>query len=76
MIGTTITPKITISRLSRKIRRDHPLQVKACEVDGYGNYGCQLVDALQVASPKLNATSPIVDVSAEEFEAVYRWFWS
>jgi hypothetical protein len=76
MIGTTLTPKTTISRLSRKIHRDHPLQVKACEIDGYGNYGCQLAEELQVALPQLSATTSIADVSAEEFEAVYRWFLS
>jgi hypothetical protein len=76
MTGTTLTPKTTISRSSRKTRWDHPLQVKACEIDGYGNFGCQLAEELKAALPQLGATSPTVDISAEEFEAAYRWFWS
>ena len=76
MTGTTLTPKTTISLSSRNIRQDHPLLVKACEIDGYGNFGCQLADGLQAALPQLGATSRIADVSAEEFEADYQWFLS
>jgi hypothetical protein len=76
MTSTILTTKTTISHTGRKSRRDIPLQVKACEIDGYGNYGCQLADELQSALPQLGATSPVADISAEEFEAVNRWYWS
>lgn len=76
MIANSINPKNRINRLSRKIRRSQPLQVKACEIDGYGSFGCKLADEMQVALPQLGAKKPVVDIPAEAFEAVYCWFWS
>jgi hypothetical protein len=76
MIATSINPKTHINRLSRKILRSQPLQVKACEIDGYGSFGCKLADEMQVALPRLGAKKPVVDIPAEAFEAVYCWFWS
>lgn len=77
------TIKIHLTPLRRRYHRTfqagrkvYPLQVKACEVDGYGNYGDQLAEEFQAAAPHLGATAPIADVSDEEFEAVYHWFWS
>ena len=76
MIANSLNAKNRMNRLSLKIRRSQPLQVNACEIDGYGNYGCQLADALQVALPQLGALNHIADIPAEEFEAACDWFWS
>jgi hypothetical protein len=77
MIGTTLTPKTTLSRLSRKIRRvarqPRPLQVKASDVDSYGDYDVEQLNELP-ANPAGSNAAP--DVSAEEFDTLYHWYLS
>jgi hypothetical protein len=77
MIATTLTPKTNISRLSSKIRRTarrpRSLQVKASDVDSYGDYDVEQMSALP-ANPVGSNTTP--NVSADEFETLYQWYLS
>ncbi len=77
MIATMLTPKTTLSRLSRKIRRiarqPRSIQVKASDVDSYGDYNVEQMNEL----PANPASSNVVpDVSAEEFDTLYHWYLS
>ncbi len=77
MIATMLTPKTTLSHLSRKIRRivrqPRSIQVKASDVDSYGDYNVEQMNEL----PANPASSNVVpDVSAEEFDTLYHWYLS
>ena len=77
MIATSLAPKTSLSRLSRKIHwiahRPRPLQVKASDVDSYGDYDVEQLNALPTNPASSNA---VPDVSAEEFETLYHWYLS
>jgi hypothetical protein len=77
MIATSLAPKTSLNRLSLKIRRvvprPRPLQVKALEVDSYGDYD---VEQLNVPSAVPSGSNTAPDVSAEEFETLYHWYLS
>jgi len=77
MIATSLAPKYSLSRLSRKIRhvarQPRPLQVKASEVDSYGDYDVEQLNVLP-ANPAGSNTTP--EVSADEFETLYHWYLS
>jgi len=77
MIATSLAPKTSLSHLSRKIhriaRRPQPLQVKASDVDSYGDYDVEQLNALPAIPASSNA---VPDVSAEEFETLYHWYLS
>lgn len=77
MFATTFTPKTSLSRMSRKIRRitrqPHSLKVKASDVDSYGDYDVEQISKLPA---NLNTVPVTPNVSAEEFETLYHWFLS
>ena len=77
MIATSLAPKTNLSRLSYKIIwvvcQPRPLQVKASDVDSYGDYDIELLNELPATPVSLN-TAP--DVSEEEFETLYHWYLS
>jgi hypothetical protein len=74
MIATSFAPKTSLSRKIRRIaRRSRPLQVKASDVDSYGDYDVEQMNALPV-NPVGAKTAP--DVAAEDFERLYHWYLS
>jgi hypothetical protein len=77
MIVTSLAPKTSLSSLSRKIRRiarwPRSLQVKASDIDSYGDYDVEQLNALPANLAGSNAAP---EVSAEEFETLYHWYLS
>jgi hypothetical protein len=80
MIVTALTPMTNLSRLSRKIRRaagqSRSLQVKASDVDSYGDYDLEQIGELPANLAGVNPNPSILDGSGEEFESLYQWFLS
>ncbi len=73
-IQTRLNP---IHRLSFGSWRICPLQVKASEVDSYGDYDTeQVAEMMATASLDQAKAAPVPDVSAEDFEKLYNWFLS
>ncbi len=59
------------------VRREGAIQLKASEVEGYGDYDTNLLGEQFEALSKVPVnTAPIPDIAAEEFEAIYSWFLS
>jgi len=50
-------------------------QVKASDVDGYGDYDADLLGELLAAVP-VHQSSITSEITPEEFEKNYRWFLS
>jgi len=77
MIATYPAPKTNLNRLSLEIlwvaRKPRPLQVKASDVDSYGDYDVEQLNDPPAILVGSNATP---DVSMEEFESLYQWFLS
>ena len=77
MIATSLNPIITERRTSCKIHwtvcQPRSLQVKASDVDSYGDYDVEQMNVLPT-NPVSSNTTP--NVSAEEFETLYHWFLS
>lgn len=77
MIATSLAPKTNLRRPGLEIlwvaRQPLPLQVKAMDVDSYGDYD---VDQLNEPPVILACSNTTPDVSMEEFESLYHWFLS
>ena len=77
MIATSLATKTNLSHLTSKILwivcQPRPLQVKASDVDSYGDYDVEQMNQLPNNPVESNAAP---EVSAEEFEALYHWFLS
>lgn len=79
MFETILTTKTyqrpLILNLRRTARPVKSLQVKAFEVDGYGDYDAELIGELLAAAPAPQSQIT-ADVTPEEFEKIYQWFLS
>ena len=80
MIATTLTPTTTLSCTNNKIRRiarqSRSLQVKASDVDSYGDYDIEQMNTLPAHLAGMNTSNGEASVSSEEFEKLYHWFLS
>jgi hypothetical protein len=81
MITNLSIPNPKISHLSICfpwiVRPACAIQVKAADVEGYGDYDAErLGEELEALSGDSNAAAPVPDIAPEEFEATYRWFLS
>ena len=80
MIATTLAPKTSLNRLSRKIhriiRQPRSLKVKASDVDSYGDYDIELISELIANQNGMNSNLSATDVSDEELEKLYHLFLS
>ena len=59
------------------VLQEGAIQFNSSDVDGYGNFDADLLgEQFELLSSRSREAAPLPDVAAEDFEAIYTWFYS